>query len=81
MFVARPAFVLANQSNLPLVVLAVFAVMIGWTLPGAIGVADWLEQARPAGLLHDKIADKSVTQVLKFQVVSTKSVTSNTPKH
>ncbi len=42
---------------LPLVVLAVFAVMIGWTLPGAIGVADWLEQARPAGLLHDKIAD------------------------
>jgi NADH-quinone oxidoreductase subunit L len=42
---------------MPLIVLAVFAVVIGWTLPGAIGVADWLESARPAGLLHDKIAD------------------------
>jgi NADH-quinone oxidoreductase subunit L len=42
---------------MPLIVLAVFAVITGWTLPGAIGVADWLESARPAGLLHDKIAD------------------------
>ena len=35
---------------LPLVVLAVFALGVGWR-SGVIGVADLLEQARPAGLL------------------------------
>ena len=33
----------------PLVVLAVLAVISGWTLPGGFGLANLLEQARPAG--------------------------------
>ncbi len=33
----------------PLVVLAVLAVVAGWTLPGGFGLANLLEQARPAG--------------------------------
>ncbi|MFM8284171.1 MAG: NADH-quinone oxidoreductase subunit L [Planctomycetaceae bacterium] len=33
----------------PLVALAVLAVIAGWTLPGGFGIANLLEQARPAG--------------------------------
>jgi NADH-quinone oxidoreductase subunit L len=33
----------------PLIVLAVLAVVAGWTLPGGFGIANLLEQARPAG--------------------------------
>ena len=33
----------------PLIVLAVLAVVAGWTLPGGFGLANLLEQARPAG--------------------------------
>ena len=33
----------------PLVALAVLAVVAGWTLPGGFGLANLLEQARPAG--------------------------------
>jgi NADH-quinone oxidoreductase subunit L len=33
----------------PLVVLAVLAVVAGWTLPGGFGLANLIEQARPAG--------------------------------
>jgi NADH-quinone oxidoreductase subunit L len=33
----------------PLVVLAVLAVVAGWTLPNGFGIANLLEQARPAG--------------------------------
>ena len=33
----------------PLVTLAVLAVVAGWTLPGGFGIANLLEQARPAG--------------------------------
>jgi NADH-quinone oxidoreductase subunit L len=33
----------------PLLVLAVMAVVAGWTLPGGFGIANLLEQARPAG--------------------------------
>ena len=33
----------------PLVVLSVLAVVAGWTLPGGFGLANLLEQARPAG--------------------------------
>jgi NADH-quinone oxidoreductase subunit L len=33
----------------PLVVLAVLAVVAGWTLPGGFGIANLVEQARPAG--------------------------------
>jgi NADH:ubiquinone oxidoreductase subunit 5 (subunit L)/multisubunit Na+/H+ antiporter MnhA subunit len=33
----------------PLVALAVLAVVAGWTLPGGFGLANMLEQARPAG--------------------------------
>ena len=33
----------------PLVALAVLAVVAGWTLPGGFGIANLLEQARPAG--------------------------------
>jgi NADH-quinone oxidoreductase subunit L len=33
----------------PLVVLSVLAIVAGWTLPGGFGLANLLEQARPAG--------------------------------
>jgi NADH:ubiquinone oxidoreductase subunit 5 (subunit L)/multisubunit Na+/H+ antiporter MnhA subunit len=33
----------------PLAVLAVLAVVAGWTLPGGLGIANLLEQSRPAG--------------------------------
>jgi NADH-quinone oxidoreductase subunit L len=33
----------------PLVALAILAVVSGWTLPGGFGIANMLEQARPAG--------------------------------
>jgi NADH-quinone oxidoreductase subunit L len=33
----------------PLVALAVLAVVSGWTLPGGFGIANMIEQARPAG--------------------------------
>ena len=33
----------------PLVVLSVLAVVAGWTLPGGFGIANLVEQARPAG--------------------------------
>ena len=33
----------------PLIALAVMAVVAGWTLPGGFGIANLLEQARPAG--------------------------------
>ena len=33
----------------PLVVLAALAIVAGWTLPGGFGIANMLEQARPAG--------------------------------
>jgi NADH-quinone oxidoreductase subunit L len=33
----------------PLLVLAVLAVVAGWTLPGGFGIANLIEQARPAG--------------------------------
>jgi NADH:ubiquinone oxidoreductase subunit 5 (subunit L)/multisubunit Na+/H+ antiporter MnhA subunit len=38
-----------NVMVTPLVVLAVLAVVAGWTLPGGLGIANLLEQARPAG--------------------------------
>jgi NADH-quinone oxidoreductase subunit L len=38
-----------NVMVAPLVVLAVLAVVAGWTLPGGFGLANLLEQARPAG--------------------------------
>jgi NADH-quinone oxidoreductase subunit L len=34
---------------MPLVVLAVLAIVAGWTLPGGFGIANLLEQSRPAG--------------------------------
>ena len=49
---------------LPLVVLAVFALTIGWTFPGPFSVANLLEQARPAGLLHDKLAEAKLLGTL-----------------
>ena len=36
----------------PLVALAIFAVVAGWTLPGGLGVEGLLEQSRPAGTAH-----------------------------
>ena len=36
----------------PLIVLAVLAVVAGWTLPGGFGIANLLEQARPAGTVE-----------------------------
>ena len=38
-----------NVMVTPLVTLAVLAVVAGWTLPGGFGIANLLEQARPAG--------------------------------
>jgi NADH:ubiquinone oxidoreductase subunit 5 (subunit L)/multisubunit Na+/H+ antiporter MnhA subunit len=38
-----------NVMVAPLVVLAVMAVVAGWALPGGLGIANLLEQARPAG--------------------------------
>jgi NADH-quinone oxidoreductase subunit L len=38
-----------NVMVAPLVVLAVLAVVAGWTLPGGFGIANLVEQARPAG--------------------------------
>ena len=38
-----------NVMVTPLVVLAVMAVVAGWTLPGGLGIANLLEQSRPAG--------------------------------
>jgi NADH-quinone oxidoreductase subunit L len=34
---------------MPLLVLAVLAVVAGWTLPGGLGIANLIEQSRPAG--------------------------------
>ncbi len=38
-----------NVMVTPLVVLAIMAVVAGWTLPGGLGIANLLEQSRPAG--------------------------------
>jgi NADH-quinone oxidoreductase subunit L len=38
-----------NVMVAPLVVLSVLAIVAGWTLPGGFGLANLLEQARPAG--------------------------------
>jgi NADH:ubiquinone oxidoreductase subunit 5 (subunit L)/multisubunit Na+/H+ antiporter MnhA subunit len=40
----------------PLVVLAVLAVVAGWTLPGGFGLANLLEQSRPAGTAESMTA-------------------------
>ena len=37
---------------MPLLVLAVLAVVAGWTLPGGFGIANLLEQSRPAGTVE-----------------------------
>jgi NADH-quinone oxidoreductase subunit L len=37
---------------MPLLVLAVLAVVAGWTLPGGFGIANLLEQSRPAGTIE-----------------------------
>jgi len=47
--IAEHAHESPNVMVAPLVVLAVMAVVAGWTLPGGLGIANLLEQARPAG--------------------------------
>ena len=47
--VAEHAHESPNVMVTPLVVLAVLAVVAGWSLPGGLGIANLLEQARPAG--------------------------------
>jgi NADH:ubiquinone oxidoreductase subunit 5 (subunit L)/multisubunit Na+/H+ antiporter MnhA subunit len=47
--IAEHAHESPNVMVAPLVVLAVLAVVAGWTLPGGLGIANLLEQARPAG--------------------------------
>jgi NADH-quinone oxidoreductase subunit L len=47
--IAEHAHESPNVMVAPLVVLAVLAVTAGWTLPGGLGIANLLEQARPAG--------------------------------
>jgi NADH-quinone oxidoreductase subunit L len=46
-----------NVMVAPLVVLATLAVIAGWTLPGGFGIANLLEQARPAGTGETTMGD------------------------
>ena len=50
----------------PLVVLAVLAVVVGWTLPGGLGIANLLEQARPAGTVEGMSGGFAFAQTLTF---------------
>jgi len=47
--IAEHAHESPNVMVVPLVALAVLAIVAGWTLPGGFGLANLLEQARPAG--------------------------------
>jgi NADH-quinone oxidoreductase subunit L len=49
---------------MPLVVLAILAVVAGWTLPGGFGIANLLEQSRPAGTAETAVGGFAFGQTL-----------------
>jgi NADH:ubiquinone oxidoreductase subunit 5 (subunit L)/multisubunit Na+/H+ antiporter MnhA subunit len=51
---------------MPLVVLAVLAVVAGWTLPGGLGIANLIEQSRPAGTAVTATGGFAFGQTLTF---------------
>ena len=51
---------------MPLLVLAVLAVVAGWTLPGGLGIANLIEQSRPAGTAVTATGGFAFGQTLTF---------------
>lgn len=64
--VAEHAHESPNVMVAPLVVLAVLAVVAGWALPGGFGIANLLEQARPAGTAEGMAGGFAFGQTLTF---------------
>jgi NADH:ubiquinone oxidoreductase subunit 5 (subunit L)/multisubunit Na+/H+ antiporter MnhA subunit len=64
--VAEHAHESPNVMVTPLIVLAVMAVVAGWTLPGGLGIANLLEQARPAGTADGLEGGFVFGQLLRF---------------
>jgi NADH:ubiquinone oxidoreductase subunit 5 (subunit L)/multisubunit Na+/H+ antiporter MnhA subunit len=64
--VAEHAHESPNVMVAPLAVLAVLAVIAGWTLPGGLGIANLLEQARPAGTSEAMTGGFAFGQTLTF---------------
>jgi NADH:ubiquinone oxidoreductase subunit 5 (subunit L)/multisubunit Na+/H+ antiporter MnhA subunit len=64
--VAEHAHESPNVMVTPLVVLAVLAAVAGWALPGGLGVANLLEQARPAGTAEGMSGGFAFGQSLVF---------------
>jgi len=64
--IAEHAHESPNVMVAPLVVLAVLAVVAGWTLPGGFGLANLLEQARPAGTVEGMTGGFAFGQSLTF---------------
>jgi NADH:ubiquinone oxidoreductase subunit 5 (subunit L)/multisubunit Na+/H+ antiporter MnhA subunit len=64
--IAEHAHESPNVMVAPLVVLALLAVVAGWTLPGGFGLANLLEQARPAGTAEGMTGGFAFGQSLTF---------------
>ena len=64
--IAEHAHESPNVMVAPLAVLAVLAVVAGWTLPGGFGLANLLEQARPAGTVEGMTGGFAFGQSLTF---------------
>ena len=64
--IAEHAHESPNVMVAPLVVLAVLAVVAGWSLPGGFGLANLLEQARPAGTVEGMTGGFVFGQTLTF---------------
>jgi NADH-quinone oxidoreductase subunit L len=64
--IAEHAHESPNVMVAPLVVLAVMAVIAGWAIPGGLGIANMLEQARPAGTAEGMVGGFAFGQTLTF---------------
>ncbi len=64
--IAEHAHESPNVMVAPLVVLAVMAVIAGWAIPGGLGIANMLEQARPAGTAEGMTGGFAFGQTLTF---------------
>ncbi len=64
--IAEHAHESPNVMVAPLVVLAVMAVVAGWAIPGGLGIANMLEQARPAGTAEGMAGGFAFGQTLTF---------------
>lgn len=64
--IAEHAHESPNVMVAPLVVLAVMAVITGWAIPGGLGIANMLEQARPAGTAEGMVGGFAFGQTLTF---------------